>query len=449
MSDGYTTFEVPANQAGRARMVLRQQDLPTSYGFAPGWELLDTESIWTSPQRHEDMVQRAVQGELQRMLNELDFVKRSFVFVHFAEEAIFLDEQQPSEAAITLDVVRRPTQEEIEAVLGIVSTFGGVHLTRDHITVATTDPDIPVLHSPMQDEMARIASTKAEIVEQWERKREQKVREAFARLGRDVSVTVSAKLSFASQEIIEESVSKGAPLSEAKTESTLTTTESLPEGPPGTFSSLPEGVPGPTQTQTRETTEETISNMQPGRTQKRTTIEPGDVEGYKVSVAVDWGERPMLGDDGEPTGEMEYGPPTAEELLDFQQMVANTVGTDVQLGDVHVFAQPFQLDQLRQAREAFRALEWAKWQEVARNYGVQTVVAVLILGLFLYVRRELLRVIAPPEVEEEAEEEVEAVGPTADELRRQQMASEVEQLATEQPDAVAALIRAWMSEAEE
>lgn len=443
-ADGGTTIKVPDKYVGQLRVALRAKGLPTVHGLAPGWDLLDKQGIWTSPEAYATNKQRAIQGELQRMLNQLDFVDKSFVYIHEAKESLFKKDQKPSEAAVTLAVNRPPSKMEIEAVLGIVSTFGGANLDRSHVTLATTDGVL--LHSPAKDEIARIASSKHEVIEQLEKQREQKIIEAFAQLGRRVIPMVSAKLDFSTKEVSEDLVNEGVELSVKETSTETTTTESLPEGPAGTYSNLPEGVPGPRTTQTNETNKDTLTNMEPSRTRRVTKTDAGDVLQYKVSAIIDWGNRPKLDENGNPTGEQEYGPPTEEELEQFRRFIASAVGPEVKEEDVHVFAQAFQLDQLKEAKETFAVLERASLVSALLQWGGYVLKAVLVLAGFLLARRAMLRIMAATPVEEE---ELEVPKPSTAEMRKRQIAEEVENLSQQQPEAVASLLRAWMTESEE
>jgi len=72
--------------------------------------------------------------------------------------------------------------------------------------------------------------------------------------------------------------------------------------------------------------------------------------------------------------------------------------------------------------------------------------AVLVLVGFLLARRAMLRIMAATPIEEE---EMEAPKPSTAEMRKRQIAEEVENLSQQQPEAVASLLRAWMTESEE
>ncbi|HEO72496.1 MAG TPA: hypothetical protein ENN80_14650, partial [Candidatus Hydrogenedentes bacterium] len=111
---------VPAEQRSRLRVALMEQGLPRKQGIAPGFELFEEQDLMANRWLQDVKYMRAVQGELQRQLNEFDFVNKSFVFIREAKEELFVAEQQPSEAAVTLDVTRPLTKQEVKTVLGII-----------------------------------------------------------------------------------------------------------------------------------------------------------------------------------------------------------------------------------------------------------------------------------------------------------------------------------------
>jgi len=71
----------------------------------------------------------------------------------------------------------------------------------------------------------------------------------------------------------------------------------------------------------------------------------------------------------------------------------------------------------------------------------------LVLLALWWVRRALLRMIPTRERVEEAVKEVPV--PSAAELRRREIATEVERFTEQRPEEAAALLRAWMTQSEE
>jgi len=133
-------------------------------------------------------------------------------------------------------------------------------------------------------------------------------------------------------------------------------------------------------------------------------------------------------------------------LEQFRRFIASAVGPEVKEEDVHVFAQAFQLDQLKEAKETFAVLERATLISALVQWGGYVLKAVLVLVGFLLARRAMLRIMAATPIEEE---EMEAPKPSTAEMRKRQIAEEVENLSQQQPEAVASLLRAWMTESEE
>ncbi|HOD49589.1 MAG TPA: hypothetical protein PKJ78_06120, partial [Candidatus Hydrogenedentes bacterium] len=107
---------------------------------------------------------------------------------------------------------------------------------------------------------------------------------------------------------------------------------------------------------------------------------------------------------------------------------------------------PFEMEQAA-AIETFKGFEGVQIQETMLKWGGSVFKLVLVLIGFFVFRRFLLRVLVFPEEEREAmppEHE-----PTLREMRRREMAEEVERVSAEQPEQVASLLRAWLAEGEE
>jgi flagellar biosynthesis/type III secretory pathway M-ring protein FliF/YscJ len=150
--------------------------------------------------------------------------------------------------------------------------------------------------------------------------------------------------------------------------------------------------------------------------------------------------------EGNQTGELEYVPRTDEQLEAYRTVVATAVGPELTPEEVSVFDHPFEMEQAA-AIETFKAFEGAQIQENMLKWGSTLFKVLLVLVGFFIFRRFLMRVLVFPEEEGQAmppEHE-----PTLREMRRREMAEEVERVSTEQPDQVASLLRAWLAEGEE
>lgn len=440
--DAGATVMVRTRDLSDVRVALRNQGLPKSYGAGVGFEIFDQSSVMTSRSEQEIKYWRAVQGELQRMLNEFSFVRRSLVYIHREEESLFADEQRPAEAAVTLDVVRPLSRDEIEAVLGVVSSFGGANLSPDNITLATTDGQ--TLNLPSEDEFTEISNRRLDFLSEYERQRELKAETALQKLGVKSFVRVSLDIETSTVEESSTKAEKGTPVSELITRTETTSRETLPEGPAGTLANIPEGTPGALET--TESQREEIFNYEPTITKTTTVTPPGSVVKARAVAVVSGTYEPVADAEGNETGELEYVPRTDEQLEAYRTVVATAVGPELTPEEVSVFDHPFEMEQAA-AIETLEAFEGAQIQENMVKWGGTLFKVLLVLVGFFIFRRFLMRVLVFPEDEREVlppEHE-----PTLREMRRREMAEEVERVSTEQPEQVASLLRAWLAESEE
>ncbi|MBI4557751.1 MAG: flagellar M-ring protein FliF [Candidatus Hydrogenedentes bacterium] len=438
VTDGGQTVLVPAKERSRLRVALMEQSLPASQGAAPGFELFDRQDLMANRFLQDVNYRRAVQGELQRQLNEFDFVNASWVSIQEAKESVFAEEQKPSEAAVTLDVKRPLTPRETKGIVHLVSSFGGANLSPQNVTLVTTDGKL--LHSPPEDEFASVANSKLEYIHALESEREEKVRRALADAGVRAIVKVSAEVDFTSIKETENTVIEGIPISSMSTSTTTTSRQALPEGPAGATANLPEGVAG-TGATTEESSEETIENFEPSTRSVERVIEPGAVKRYKVSALLEskYREDPQ-------SHERTPVPLTDEEKERYSQFIAAAVGVDVAAGDITIFDQPFELAQLAPVPGA-PSVEGETVQSVLVQLAKEGWKWILVVVGFFWVRSLLRRAMSAPVRPEE--ELPEAPPMSSEELRKRQITTEIEHATQEQPEGVAALLRTWMSEPEE
>ncbi len=439
-NDGQTIL-VPVKQRSELRVALMEQGIPRKQGIAPGFELFNTQDLMSNRWLQDVKYMRAVQGELQRMLNEFEFINKSFVFIREAKEELFVEEQKPSEAAVTLDVDRPLSKSEIKTILGIIGSFGGANLHSGNITLTTTNGT--ALHVPPASEFASIANSKLEYIAELEKQREERAVRDLEELGVRAKVKVSAVVDFTKTTKKESRAQEGTPLSEYTTESTITSKEALPEGAPGAMANIP-GSPGEAgATETSEETEETITNYEPTIVETQTVTEPGDVKQYIVSALIEGEYKTTTDSEGNET--QEYVGLTDERREVYEDYLRAAVGEGQVPTEITVHDHPFKIDRLAAARETAEELAAASFREKMVQYVMNALKVLVILVGFLIARHYLKRSIVFEEEEEEVREMPEA---TREDLRRKQVAEEVERLSIEQPDTVAALLRSWMTEEE-
>ncbi len=444
---------VPSSRRREVRTALFLQDLPKTLviGAGVGYEILDRTDFRTNKWLQDVNLRRAVQSECQRMINDFEFVNSSRVEIREAKTELFSSTQQPSEAAVMLDVSRTPSKVEVAAIAGIVSSYGGPNLDKNHIIITTTDG--VMLKKPSDDDFSSLANDQLGHKSEVERQREEKIRQHFSELGLRAIVAVSAEIDYDDVKEIDTTVSEGQPVSDLSSTTSITSTSGPPVGPPGVGANIPGAPPGMGSTggvETTEELEETITNYQPST--KTTTRESN---GFKVTkwladVIVEGKSTPVLDADGNPTGEMTYVglEPQVKDM--YTNHILAAVGPPIKLEDVTLSDSPFEIDRLAdiqaQMREAAAARRWSMAAQIGRPLMQLVAIGVALL----FIRGILRRAIQPPEIEEEVpEKELEVPEPTQEDIRRQKISDEIERMAADNPEVLAALLRSWLHEEED
>ncbi len=92
---------VPETQVHEVRLRLAQLDLPKG-GAVVGFELLDQEKFGISQFSEQVNFQRALEGELARTIEALGPVRSARVHLAIPKPSLFLHEQTPPSAAVTV-----------------------------------------------------------------------------------------------------------------------------------------------------------------------------------------------------------------------------------------------------------------------------------------------------------------------------------------------------------
>ena len=425
---------VPENRVHEVRMQLASEGLPK--GGVIGLELWDQTSLTETDFDRRVRLLRALQGELTRTLLELDGVENARVHIVLPEDSLFIDSQKPATASVFL-VLKRGHVLQDNQIRGIAhlmaSSVEGLH--PDNVTIIDNYGN--VLSDRLSSNSGIVKS--GQVLEQLEIKRSyenalersiQVMLERVFGLGR-VIVRVTANLNFDYEELREKRSepvvgSRGVVISEEiRTESFRGTDAG---GVPGVAANVP-GYPGVAATGESEYEKEEITrNYEVSVSEKYQVKAPGEVRNLSVAV---WVDTEGLGDD---------------EKERIAAMVASAAGLQPERGDVvQVDGMPFARDwEAAVAAPTLvreRRFDW-------RLLLLAAIALVLILALLTRRRREVEPVPKPvPDiVPVEPQEEVVERQLTPEEEQRLRVRREIERMAGEDPEGLARLIRAWMTE---
>lgn len=319
---------VPRDIVYETRLTLAQGGLPK--GGSVGYEIFDTTKMGLSEFQQKITYIRALEGELERTIRQIDAVDYAKVNIVIPEQRLFLEQQQPSTASV---LVRLKTgmqigPDQVKSIVHLVS-HGVQGLLPENITVVDTSGK--VLSDLLDQELLiygqggdgrTVSSVQRELERQQERELENKVRMMLERVfgpGR-VVVRIKVDLDFdrrtsSSREYIPGETGRGVLRSQQNMEETYTGTGGPVGGAPGTTTNIPGYAIAQQQGAASEYNKtETTNNYEITTRETQQVITPGTIRRLSASVLVD--------------GELEQ-----ERLTELRALVAPALGVDAARGD--------------------------------------------------------------------------------------------------------------------
>ncbi len=428
---------------GAMLLELERNKLPVGRSTPAGYEkLFDNPDLMSNQWLNDLKFMRAIQGELQKQLDDFDFVDYSNVIIREAKQELFVDEQIPSEAVVSLSVNRPVTKEETKLIVSMVSHAGGANLHSGNIVVSTTDGTS--LHLPAESEFASVASSKLELQDEVERRIENKINSGLNRMGVHGTVMVSADINFDQKEVTEDLLGEPQPVSEWTQKHELNSTERLPEGAPGALQNVPEAAAGPGGTTTTENTNDELVNYDFSRTTTRTRTEPGDVVRYKIAMVVHGDQtEDVEGEDGTP--QKVYAGISDDLKAALTALAQSAVSIEGVETEVNILDHDYVTAGLLPGNGGHDPeSEVMGGLSLLDRMPTLAIQFVLILIGFFFIRYFLKNSIIVPGDEHVEEEVKEIPAATLEDMRRQEVSAEISQLSMDDPEAVAALLRSWM-----
>ena len=172
---------MPRGQVYETRLSLAQEGLPR--GGSKGFELFDNTSMGLSEFQQRITYVRAIEGELERTIAQMDAVDTARVSVVIPEQRLFLEQQKPSTASVLLRLRSGTTlgQNQVKSIIHLVShSVDG--LQPEDVTVVDTGgrilsdmiADSMIIYPP--DGRSSVTSVQRELERQRERELESKAR---------------------------------------------------------------------------------------------------------------------------------------------------------------------------------------------------------------------------------------------------------------------------------
>jgi flagellar M-ring protein FliF len=465
-------LEVPEDKLYETRLNLASQNLPLGGGV--GFEVFDKNSFGVTDFTQQVNFQRALEGELSRTISHLAEVAQARVHLVMPKPELYSAREKSATASIVIDL-KGNEQLKAEQVRGIVYLVAASVEGLDPKNVTLLDSRGNVLSDQIRDDLVDEAlgtngaaaggpvtgnrlikqtNGQLEVQRRFEHELERRVSGMLDRvLGPNrAAVRVSAELKWDQVEEASESYEPVANnqgivrSSQRKTES-FNGTGTLPGGVPGTESNIPgyqNSVSGQLAGNSSYGKNEETVNYEINKKVSKVTEAPGGVKRLSVAVMVDSLQ--------------------PQQVDSIQAAVVAAAGLDLARGDqVAVENVSFDTSERHAAELAdLQARRTELWLILWKGLVVLLIVIFLLLFLRSILKprvvrvqerliREITRVGESEAVPtEEAAIPLDQVGRPSElaleEQRKAQLRQQVAKLAREKPQAIAMLIRRWLSE---
>ncbi len=444
------TILVPKDRVYDLRLMMSSQGLP-SMGVV-GFEIFDKSNLSRTEFTQKIEFRRALEGELTRTITRLNEVERARIHIVIPEKTLFIEEEKPATASVLLQL--KPgahlTPSQIKGIVHLISS-AVEGLDPSNVTIVDTNGNI--LTDLLEDETNINAPARSvknmELEREFEQKLERRVRAMLENvLGPgNVVVRIKAQLNFDKKKVEKEiyqpvNEDKGIIRSSQEIEKKEKVTGAKTAGAPGTSSNIVEYPSGVVTGGNVEKSEKNIiTNYEVSKVQESIEEAPGSIERLSVSVIV--------------------GKKLKQEELDaIKRAVAAACGIIPSRGDqIAVEEVPFDKTYIEKEKEAME-------KEARREFTLALVklisiviIFLALLGVVVYILRSIQKRKAALELMlgEETPEGVpgEGVEPelaerpkSPEEMRRELIYNEIENLAKENPEEIVRIIRNWLVEDE-
>ncbi len=469
--DSYVLVLVPSEKVYDTRLNLAGQGLPRGSGV--GYEIFDQPKWGTTDFTQKVNYKRALEGELQRTIGNLQQIENARVSIVIPEPELFTEKEKPTTASVVLQLKQ-------DAILKKEQVRGIVHLVAASVeglkteNVEVIDSKGNILSSFLQEEaadnnsdnlnnggtltqQAKLTLHQLEVQQNFEKDLERKITSMLTKVmggNNRIAVSVSAELNFDKTENdseIFEPVVDGqgiARSSQVKKEQYVGDggfPSTFVGGVPGTDSNIP-GYQAVAGSNAQYSKEENTTNYEVNRTVKHNVVAPGSPKRISVGVFVD-----------------NLQPQQVEAI---KTAVIAAAGMDLNRGDqVAVENMPFDNSQEVASLKENRMETQQNFYLTLGKIGLLVLMA---LGVLLFLRSmlkpkkekkfvenlddlELEEPIMTPQVEDIITTDVTAedlarAEAARDAKKREAVRKEVFEMANKNPENVAQIIKKWLSE---
>jgi flagellar M-ring protein FliF len=406
VKDDGKTILVPEDMVEIWRLEIAKKGV--NFTGTVGYEVFDKQAFGTTSFVQKINKQRALEGELVKTIMHIKGVTRARIHLSIPESSPFVSERKPPSGSVVLDVERGVTMtgDEIKGIQSLVSS--SVDGMRSH-NVVVIDSRGKKLSENDGDQMSTETANRIALETKLNAQYEKKVEEILSRVIGEGKVIAKVALKMDFTEKVETQTTydgeNSAVVSEVRNEQKMVGTRPSPQGIPGARSNLPGEAPQPGVPETRNDVDKSLvtKNMAVPTIVTKSKKPTAEVSNMSVAVMVDGKKVPVLAKDGTPMVNDEgipvtkYQAWTEDELQNFQQIVASSLGINASRGDKIVIKNmEFAKEDLAEMEAIMRAREN---RELMKNITKYLMIGAIISLFFFMVVRPFIQWLTENSVE--------------------------------------------------
>jgi flagellar M-ring protein FliF len=406
VKDDGKTIQVPEDMVEIWRLEIAKKGV--NFTGTVGYEVFDKQSFGTTSFVQKINKQRALEGELVKTIMHIKGVARARIHLSIPESSPFVSERKPPTGSVVLDVERGVvmTNDEVKGIQSLVSS--SVDGMRSH-NVVVIDSRGKKLSENDGDQMSTETANRIALETRLNSQYEKKVEEILSRVIGEGKVIAKVALKMDFTEKIETQTSydneNAALVSEVRNEQKMVGVRPSPQGIPGARSNLPGEAPQPGIPETRNDVDKSLvtRNMAVPTTVTKSKKPTAEISSMSVAVMVDGKKIPVLAKDGTPmvnddgVNVTKYQAWSEEELQNFQQIVASSLGINLTRGDKLVIKNmEFAKEDLAEMEAIMRAREN---RELMKNITKYLMIGAIISLFFFMVVRPFIQWLTENSVE--------------------------------------------------
>ncbi|WMJ81333.1 flagellar basal-body MS-ring/collar protein FliF [Clostridium sp. MB40-C1] len=438
------TIKVPEEKAAELRMEIA----PVLTNGAKGYEILDEGSKWGMTDKEMDTkYQIALQGELQKTIETFPEVEKADVKLVMNKESDFFKKEDPAQASVTLHFKngQKVNKEQIKA---IVSLIGGSvkNLPKENVKViGVVNGTTSVLSEDLFDDEKNTLGTATDKQRDYEKNLEKEYEKKILALlsqkyGAGVQATVDVQAEFDASEKTSTTWDKTPVVrSEKNVKDTNTNTATKPSGSP--VDNNMSNTYGSNGGNSNSSHEESTKNYEIGKVEEKVVAAPGKIKKVSASIIVN---ESSLSDDAK---------------TKIQNTVSAAIGYDQNRGDIiSVEGMKFAgVDDPEKEAEKKAQEEAAQKKMLMYKYiGAGVAALIALIAVLIFVRKSRKKRNEEDETQGidflvgENVTPKEPLKPIEfdDENEKTHLEKEIKKYASNKPEQVAEIIKAWMAEDE-